>query len=179
MTNGNQNSSSGAPEASASANTGVDEPPAALADPIRHAAEIVAGASPDDLERRLKQDIFNSMCRIKPELKAHDFETEIMGGTLFPTLPAPLQGVAIARVEGTLAFYNRVGWHPQFLTDPLETAIEEAEGIDVLKKRYHAKTMHDLAYVHPRHFEKIFGKTGAAKLWEDLKRYFLSLEPVS
>ena len=38
--------------------------------------------------------------------------------------------------------------------------------------------MHDLSYVHPKHFEKIFGKTGAAKLWEDLKRYRENLGPV-
>lgn len=140
-------------------------------DPIQDAARIVSGADYTALERRLKSDIFNSMCRIKPELKEHDFETEVMQGTLFPQLPAPLQGIAIARAEGTLAFYNRVGWHPQFLDDPLESCISESEGLDVLKQRYHASTMHDLSYVHPRHFEKIFGKTGAAKLWEDLKRY--------
>lgn len=146
-------------------------------DPIRDGARIVAGADSASLERRLKTDIFNSMCRIKPELKAHDFETEIMTGSLLPTLSAPLQGIAIARVEGALAFYNRVGWHPQFLEDRLESTLAEGEELTTLKQRYHAATMHDLSYVHPKHFEKIFGKTGAAKLWEDLKRYREKLGP--
>jgi len=147
-----------------------------LLDPVRDAARLIAGPGDlgDRLERRLKQDIFDSMCRIKPELASHDFETEVMSGQLFPQLTPPLQGIAIARVEGTLAFYNRVGWHPGFLEDALEACLDadaSAEGLDTLKTRYHARTAHDLAYVHPRHFEKIFGKTGAAKLWEDLKRY--------
>ena len=152
--------------------------PDAVLDPIRDGAKIVAGPEASTLERRLKQDIFNSMCRIKPELKEHDFEADIMSGRLIPTLPAPLQGIAIARVEGALAFYNRVGWHPQFLDDPLESCLADDENLSVLKQRYHASTMHDLSYVHPKHFEKIFGKTGAAKLWEDLKRYREKLGPV-
>ncbi len=151
--------------------TGSSNSDDTILDPILDAARIVSGENYASLERRLKSDIFNSMCRIKPELKEHDFETEVMSGKLFPQLSPPLQGIAIARAEGTLAFYNRVGWHPQFLDDPLESCIAEGEGLDVLKTRYHANTMHDLSYVHPRHFEKIFGKTGAAKLWEDLKRY--------
>lgn len=156
---------------------GTQTASAEVLDPIRDGARIVAGADSASLERRLKTDIFNSMCRIKPELKAHDFESEIMSGSLLPTLPAPLQGIAIARVEGALAFYNRVGWHPQFLEDRLESCLQEGEELNVLKQRYHASTMHDLSYVHPKHFEKIFGKTGAAKLWEDLKRYHEKLGP--
>jgi len=31
--------------------------------------------------------------------------------------------------------------------------------------------MHDLAYVHPKHFEKMLGKAGAASLWESLRRF--------
>jgi len=31
--------------------------------------------------------------------------------------------------------------------------------------------LHDLAYVHPKHFEKILGKAGAASLWETIKQY--------
>lgn len=150
-------------------------------DPVRDAARIIAGPGDmaEQLERRLKQDIFDSMCRIKPELASHDFESEIMTGQLLPQLPPPLQGIAIARCEGALAFYNRVGWHPRFLDDALEACIDPgsaSEGLEALKKRYHAKTAHDLAYVHPKHFEKMFGKTGAAKLWEDLKRYRTDLD---
>ena len=112
-----------------------------ILDPIRDAARIVSGEEYAALERRLKSDIFNSMCRIKPEMKEHDFETEVMSGRLFPQLPAPLQGIAIARAEGTLAFYNRVGWHPKFLDDPLEACLSEGEGLDTLKQRYHAASM--------------------------------------
>lgn len=145
------------------------------ADPIREGAAIVAGENFETLERRLKTDIFNSLCRIKPEMKSHDFETEIMTGILFPNLAAPLQGVAIARVEGTLAFYNRVGWHPQYLTEPLSSCVSDSEAAETLKTRYHASTLHDLAYVHPKHFEKILGKAGAAQLWEQMKRFGESL----
>lgn len=144
-------------------------------DPIREGAAIVAGQDYEALERRLKTDIFNSLCRIKPEMKSHDFETEIMTGELFPNLAAPLQGVAIARVEGTLAFYNRVGWHPQYLTEPLSTCVSDDEAAETLQTRYHANTLHDLAYVHPKHFEKIMGKAGAAQLWEQMKRFGESL----
>jgi len=144
-------------------------------DPIRDGAVIVAGEDSEALERRLKTDIFNSLCRIKPEMKSHDFESEIMTGTLFPDLAAPLQGVAIARVEGTLAFYNRVGWHPQYLSEPLSTCVSDSEAAETLHTRYHASTLHDLAYVHPKHFEKIMGKAGAAQLWERMKRFGDSL----
>jgi len=146
------------------------------ADPIREGAAIVAGQDFETLERRLKTDIFNSLCRIKPEMKSHDFESEIMTGKLFPDLAAPLQGVAIARVEGTLAFYNRVGWHPRYLTEPLSSCVSDAEAATTLQTRYHANTLHDLAYVHPKHFEKIMGKPGAAQLWENMKRFGESLK---
>lgn len=140
-------------------------------DPIKQGAKLAAGDDYLLLERRLKQDIFNSLCRIKPDLGVHDFESEIMSGSLFPSLSAPLQGIAIARVEGALAFYNRVGWSPAFLGAHLAACVEEPEKREILKTRYHAKDMHDLAYVHPKHFEKIFGKVGAAALWEKIKTF--------
>lgn len=140
-------------------------------DPIKHGAKLIAGDEHAELERRLKTDIFSSLCRIKPELKQHDFETEIMSGELFPNLAAPLQGIAIARVEGALAFYNRVGWSPEFIGASLQTCIDDAEKQEILATRYHATDMHDLAYVHPKHFEKIFGKVGAASLWERIKAF--------
>jgi len=152
--------------------------PAPDYDPIREGARIVAGDAYQALERRLKSDIFASLCRIKPELKEHDFESEIMQGTLLPTLSAPLQGVAIARVEGTLAFYNRVGWHTAFLDTPLDACIDDEQGRDTLAAKYHARTLHDLAYVHPKHFEKIFDKVGTAQLWEQLKRFSSTLTQV-
>ncbi len=148
-------------------------------DPIREGARIVAGEAFESLERRLKFDIFASLCRIKPDLRSHDFDTEIMQGTLMPTLSAPLQGVAIARMEGTLSFYNRVGWHPQFLDAPLAICVDDKTAADTLERRYHARTLHDLAYVHPKHFEKIFGKPGAARLWERLKQHSESLRNTS
>lgn len=169
---GNQ-SLSGEADASAISSNGANPTP--VSDPIREGARIVAGDDYEALEHRLKSDIFASLCRIKPELKQHDFDAEIMQGTLLPTLPAPLQGVAIARVEGTLAFYNRVGWHPNFLDTPLDTCVSDEKGRDTLATKYHARTLHDLAYVHPKHFEKIFDKVGAAELWEQLKRYSSAL----
>ena len=45
------------------------------------------------------------------------------------------------------------------------------KGLEPLTERYHARTLHDLAYVHPKHFEKMLGKAGAASLWENLGRF--------
>lgn len=142
-----------------------------IPDPIRAAAHLVNPDTPEALERRMKQDIFNSIARIKPEVAAMaDFEKDVMSGQFFEGLSPPLQGIAIARTEGVLAFYNRVGWHPDFLDAPLSPCVPP-EGIQDLQERYHARTLHDLAYVHPKHFEKMLGKSGAASLWETIKRF--------
>lgn len=142
-----------------------------IADPIRHAAILVTADSPECLERRIKQDVFNSIGRIKPDrVKAVDFDKDVMTGAFFETLPPPLQAIAISRTEGVLAFYNRVGWHPAFLDEQIGTCVPES-GIEPMTARYHAKTLHDLAYIHPKHFEKMLGKTEAAALWESLKRF--------
>jgi len=142
-----------------------------IQDPIRRTAELINTEAADLLEIRLKQDIFASIGRIKPAVTSSvDFESDVMNGSFFADLPAPLQGIAIARCEGTLAFYNRVGWHEKYLSTTLETCVP-TEGIEPLSERYHARNLHDLAYVHPKHFEKILGKPGAATLWESLKRF--------
>ena len=140
-------------------------------DPVRRTAELINPTSPDQLEIRLKQDIFASIGRIKPAMtNGIDFESEVMSGSFFAKLSAPLQGIAIARCEGALAFYNRVGWHEKYLSTDLSSCVP-AEGIEPLVERYHARNLHDLAYVHPKHFEKMLGKPGAASLWESLKRF--------
>ena len=142
-----------------------------IPDPIRYAATLVSPDAPDALEKRIKQDVFASIARIKPDITRHaDFDTDVMSGTFFETLSAPLQGIAIARTEGVLAFYNRVGWTESFLEAPLETWVPEAV-LEPLRERYHAHNLHDLAYVHPKHFEKMLGKAEAAALWESLKRF--------
>ena len=142
-----------------------------IPDPIRSASQLITADAPDALERRIKQDIFNSIGRIKPDMTASvDFESDVMSGRFFEDLPPPLQGIAIARTEGALAFYNRVGWDPRFLDTPLKGCVPD-EGIEPLSTRYHASTLHDLAYVHPKHFVKMLGTTGAATLWESLKRF--------
>lgn len=142
-----------------------------IPDPIRHAAMLVNPETPDALERRIKQDIFDSISRIKPDVTATaDFDTDVMSGTFFQHLSPPLQGIAIARTEGVLAFYNRVGWSPAFLEAPLESCVPDT-GLEPLRERYHARTLHDLAYVHPKHFVKMLGKAEAASLWESLKRF--------
>jgi len=146
-------------------------------DPIRHAASLISPNAPDALERRIKQDVFASIGRIKPDAVAGvDFDTHVMSGTFFETLSPPLQGIAIARTEGVLAFYNRVGWRPGFLDAPLATCVPDS-GLEPLTQRYHARTLHDLAYVHPKHFVKLLGKVDAAALWETLKRF--SSEPLN
>ena len=156
-------------------------------DPIRRTAELVTANSLNhtdtvELERRLKQDIFNSIGRIKPHLiKDVDFDKEVVNGDFFAKLSAPLQGIAIARCEGALAFYNRIGWHLNLLVEPIAECVP-AEGHQPLGDRYHATTLHDLAYVHPKHFEKMLGKPGSASLWETLKRHVSTLnnsDPVS
>ncbi len=145
-----------------------------LPDPIRQAAILISPAHADDLERRLKRDIIDSIGRIKPAVVVDvDFEADVMSGRLFTALPAPLQGIAIARTEGALAFYNRVGWNPLFLHAPLHRCIVDEAHLETLARRYHARHLHDLAYVHPKHFEKLLGKSAAARLWEELKRFAL------
>ena len=142
-----------------------------IPDPIKTAAQLVSPGAPDLLERRIKRDVFDSIARIKPAVTSEvDFEAEVLDGLFFEGLSPPLQGIAIARTEGVMAFYNRVGWHPAFLDSALDTCVPD-EGLEPLIKRYHAKTLHDLAYVHPKHFEKMLGKAGAAALWETLKRF--------
>lgn len=143
----------------------------AIPDPIRKAAELISAVDADAVETRLKQDIITSIGRIKPDLvRELDFESDVMRGQFFEKLNAPLQGIAIAKTEGALAFYNRVGWRTAYLETPLSSLIDP-EHQEPLQQRYHANTLHDLAYVHPKHVEKIFGKTGAASFWESLKRF--------
>lgn len=142
-----------------------------IPDPIRAAARLICPDAPDALERRIKLDVFNSIARIKPDTTRDvDFDTQVLNGNFFETLSPPLQGIAIARTEGVLAFYNRVGWHPDFLDAELSRCVPD-DGIETLQQRYHANTLHDLAYVHPKHFVKMLGKTGAASLWESIKRF--------
>ena len=157
-----------------------------ITDPLRRAAELVtntkasttaAGAAADAstdadlLEARLKRDAFDSIGRIKPAVvRGVDFDAEVLAGDFFARQPPPLQGIAIARSEGMLAFYNRVGWRRAFLDEPLAPHVPE-DGLAPLAERYHARTLHDLAYVHPKHFEKMLGKAGAASLWERLGRF--------
>lgn len=140
-----------------------------MPDPIRAAAKLVCPDAPAALELRIKRDAFKSISRIKPTVsEGINFDTDVLHGDFFAELPAPLQGIAIARTEGVLAFYNRVGWHPDFLDSPLDTCVP-VSALEILDQRYHARTLHDLAYVHPKHFERMLGKTGAAELWEQLK----------
>ena len=149
----------------------TDTTPDPIPDPIQRAAEIICPDEPDALALRIKQDVFASIGRIKPAYTTDvDFETDVVAGRFFEGLPAPLQGIAIARTEGVLAFYNRVGWNQAFLDAELSECVPE-EGVVPLRERYHAKTLHDLAYVHPKHFEKMMGKVEAAQLWERLKRF--------
>lgn len=153
-------------------------------DPIRRTAELVTAqatnsSDANELERRLKQDIFSSIGRIKPDIvKEVDFERDVVDGDFFSTLSAPLQGIAIARCEGALAFYNRVGWHLTLLTASLDECVPD-EGRAPLVDRYHATTLHDLAYVHPKHFNKMLGKSGSASLWETLKQHVNKLNQQS
>lgn len=142
-----------------------------ILDPIRQAAALVCPDTPVALETRIKRDVFESISRIKPDVTANvDFATDVMSGSFFEHLSPPLQGIAIARTEGVMAFYNRVGWSRAFLEAPLETCVPE-DALEPLRERYHARTLHDLAYVHPKHFVKMLGKAEAAMLWENLKRF--------
>lgn len=142
-----------------------------LPDPIRKAAELISAEEADAIESRLKHDIIKSIGRIKPDvIRNLDFESDVLQGQFFAGLDAPLQGIAIAKTEGALAFYNRVGWRSAYLDTPLASLIDP-EHQEPLQQRYHATTLHDLAYVHPKHVEKIFGKAGAAGFWESLKRF--------
>lgn len=144
---------------------------ASIPDPIRAAARLVTPVASEALEQRIKRDSFDSIGRIKPDaVKGVDFDADVVNGDFFASLPPPLQGIAIARTEGVLAFYNRVGWCEHYLEAPLSACVP-AEGLEPLEKRYHAKSLHDLSYVHPKHFEKMLGKAGAASLWESLKSF--------
>jgi len=156
-----------------------DQPPASdpMRDPMRRAVELVTAGSPsahedaDRLERRLKRDALASIGRIKPAvIDGVEVQRDLIDGDFFASLPAPLQGIAIARSEGMRNFYRRVGWRVAFLDEPLETCVPD-EALQPLRTRYHAHSLHDLAYVHPKHFEKLLDKPGAASLWESLKRF--------
>lgn len=146
---------------------------AEIPDPIAKAAQIICGKTHKVLEERLKTDIVASISRVKPDqVHGPDFDQKVKDGTFFAELSAPLQGIAIAKIEGALAFYNRISWNESFLSEDVENHLKPDE-LTALRKRYHTTTLHDLAYVHPKHFEKALGKVEAAKLWEKLRNLAL------
>jgi len=50
-------------------------------DPLRHAAQLVAGRDAEALEHRIKKDAFASIGRIKPSaIEGVDFETDVLKG---------------------------------------------------------------------------------------------------
>ncbi len=138
-------------------------------DPIKQTATRIAGQPNIDLEHRLKRDMFTAIGRVKPEVtKDVSIEEEVLTGTFFEMLKPALQGIAVAKLQNSIAFYDRVGWDESFLTRPLEGSLSEFQINKILEKVKPA-SLHDLAYISQKHIEKMMGKTESASYWESLK----------
>ncbi len=138
-------------------------------DPIQQTATRIAGQANIELEHRLKRDMFTAISRVKPEVtKDVSIEDEVLTGTFFETLKPALQGIAVAKLQNSIAFYDRVGWDESFLTRPLEGSLSDFQISKILEK-IKPNSLHDLAYISHKHIEKMMGKTESASYWESLK----------
>ena len=140
-------------------------------DPIQQTAARIAGHAHEALERRLKVDMFEAITRVKPALRdAVSIEDDVLTGAFFEKLPQALQGIAVVKLENSISFYDRVGWHDEYLDLPFDAALSEFQN-EKLSEKVNHQSLHDLAYVSHKHVEKLLGKIEAAKLWETLKSW--------
>lgn len=142
-------------------------------DPIRDTATRIAGSPHAALEHRLKQDMYNAIIRVKPAAgEGVSFDDDVLTGTFFEKLPAPLQGIAVVKLENAISFYDRVGWRDAYLEKTIDTVLTEFQ-LEKITERVSPKDLHDLSYVSHKHVEKMLGKTESARLWENLKSFKL------
>ena len=142
-------------------------------DPIQQTAARIAGAAHPALERRLKQDMFEAITRVKPDLaKDIDLDKDVMTGAFFEPLNPALQGIAVVKLENAISFYDRVGWKDAYLDKPLADLLTQFQ-VEKITERIDLRSVHDLSYVSHKHVEKLLGKIESAKLWEMLKGYQL------
>jgi len=140
-----------------------------MTDPIKQTAISIAGDDHTALERRLKQDMFNAICKLKPTLADNvEFDTEVMSGAFFEKLKPALQAIAVAKLENSLFFYSKVDWHPALLTISPESVLDEFQ-LNNIKEKLTPDCIHDLSYVSYKHIEKMMGKIESASYWENLK----------
>lgn len=140
-----------------------------MSDPIQQTAIRIAGAPHTDLEHRLKQDMFAAIGRVKPQaIEGVSLEDEVLTGKFFEKLTPALQGVAVAKLENSIFFYDRIGWNEVFLTRTLEGVLTDFQISKILEKTK-PNSLHDLAYISYKHVEKMMGKTESASYWEKLK----------
>jgi len=142
-------------------------------DPIQQTALRITGAANPALERRLKEDMFQAIIKVKPDLATGiDFDTDVMSGTFFENLKSALQGIAVVKLENAISFYDRIGWKDAYLDKPLADLLSPFQ-LEKITEKLDLKSVHDLSYVSHKHIDKLLGKIEAAKLWEMLKGYQL------
>lgn len=138
-------------------------------DPIQQTAVRIAGSDHTGLEHRLKQDMFDAICRVKPAVaEGVSIENDVLTGTFFEQLTPALQGIAVAKLENSIFFYDKIGWNESFLNTSLESTLTEFQ-IGKIHEKTQPKSLHDLAYISYKHIEKLMGKTESASYWERLK----------
>jgi len=142
-------------------------------DPIQQTAARIAGKDHPALERRLKEDMFQAITRVKPDLAIGvDFDKDVMTGAFFEPLKSALQGIAVVKLENAISFYDRVGWKDAYLDKPLIDLLSQFQ-VEKITEKIELRSVHDLSYVSHKHVEKLLGKIESAKLWEMLKGYQL------
>jgi len=140
-----------------------------MTDPIKQTAITIAGDDHTALERRLKQDMFDAICKLKPTLADNvDFDADVMSGAFFEKLKPALQAIAVAKLENSLFFYTKVDWHPAFLNITAESVLDEYQ-LSKITEKVDPDCIHELSYVSYKHIEKMLGKIESAAYWENLK----------
>ena len=141
-----------------------------MADPIQQTAIRIAGSLHTELEHRLKHDMFAAISKVKPQVaEGVSIEDDVLTGKFFETLKPSLQGIAVAKLENAIFFYDKVGWSESFMSADLQSALTEFH-ISKVKEKAQPKTLHDLAYISYKHIDKMMGKTESASYWENLKQ---------
>ena len=139
-------------------------------DPIQQTTVRIAGADNIALEHRLKLDMYNAVCKVKPEVgEGVSIEDDVYSGQFFETLKPALQGIAVSKLENSIFFYDKIGWDESFLTRDLQSALSDFH-ITKINEKAAPQSLHDLAYISYKHIEKMMGKTEAASYWENLKQ---------
>lgn len=143
------------------------------ADPIQQTAARITGNAHPALERRLKQDMFQAITRVKPDLATGvDFDKDVMSGTFFENLKPALQGIAVVKLENAISFYDRIGWKDAYLEKSIAELLTPFQ-LEKITEKIELQNVHELSYVSHKHIDKLLGKIEAAKLWEVLKGYQL------